>query len=729
MPQPNAAEPAAQDALPAENLEALKATLENPEQREGLIRSIEALLELRREAAPVAPAEPQTVSAMLIDAAAETARQTRSTLAAATAYVGDLPRIGDWLSGLFADPAARDRGLVLLAYLGAILGAAAIAEAVARRLVRRPAHALDTGPGDSVALRLPLIGLRALLDLVPVVAFWTAGYATFVGLEPPFYEIRVIGLNLVNAYVTSRAVLVVARRLFAPRSPRLRILPLADDTARQLQHAASLFTNVAVGGYFLIEAGRLFGLPGSAAEALLRLLGLVLTTMAVIFILRRRAQVAQWLRESPMAVLPNGPLGQRLRRITATVWHLVAIVYVVLVYVVFAWRIENGGVYLLRSTVASLAVLVAGSLLFGLTERLLRRSLQPEPGAVPPRNGMRARLRGYLREALNGARLVLAAAMVLAILWIWGVDVGAWLTTPAVQQLLRILLTAGIAIGFGVVVWEALNAWIERYLTRLGDGDDRRSRAARARTVLPLLRKVVLGALSIVVGLVILSEIGIDIAPVLAGAGVIGLAVGFGSQKLVQDVITGVFLLLEDALAVGDVVTVAGIGGVVEDLSIRTIRLRDLSGAVHTIPFSSVDSVTNMTKDFSYYVASIGVAYREDTDEVARVCSGIVEEMRAEDAYRFDMLEPLEVLGVDALADSAVVVKARIKTRPGKQWGIGREFNRRMKKRFDELGIEIPFPHLTVYFGEAKDGTAPPAHLAVEKLPAGMALPAPREGG
>jgi small conductance mechanosensitive channel len=210
---------------------------------------------------------------------------------------------------------------------------------------------------------------------------------------------------------------------------------------------------------------------------------------------------------------------------------------------------------------------------------------------------------------------------------------------------------------------------------------------------------------------VVLSELGMDIGPLLAGAGVVGLAIGFGSQKLVQDVINGVFILFEDSIAVGDVVQVGDHAGVVEALSIRSIRLRDLSGQVHTVPFSAVDTVINMTKDFSYYLLDIGVAYRENTDEVVAVVKDIVEEMREDPNFKDAILEPLDVLGVNAFADSAVVIRARIKTLPSKQWGVGREFNRRMKQRFDERGIEIPFPHTTLYFGEGKDGTAPPMRV------------------
>ncbi len=258
-----------------------------------------------------------------------------------------------------------------------------------------------------------------------------------------------------------------------------------------------------------------------------------------------------------------------------------------------------------------------------------------------------------------------------------------------------------------------VSAAVERALRAREDEEGASVRGARMRTILPLLRKVVLVTLGTLIVLMVLSEAGINIAPLIAGAGVVGLAVGFGAQKLVQDIITGIFILVEDAVSVGDVVNVAGIGGLVEDLSIRSLRLRDLDGSVHTIPFSSVSTVTNLTKTFSYFVADIGVAYREDTDEVAEVCRKIVDEMRDDERYRRSILEPLEVLGVDRFADSAVILKARIKTRPIKQWDVGREFNRRMKKRFDELGIEIPFPHVTLYFGEDKQGRAPAGRVRV----------------
>jgi small conductance mechanosensitive channel len=302
---------------------------------------------------------------------------------------------------------------------------------------------------------------------------------------------------------------------------------------------------------------------------------------------------------------------------------------------------------------------------------------------------------------------------VLAILTAWGVDAFAWWATPAGGRLLSTIVSIAIVLAGAAFVWEVASAAIENYLARRTEEG---KASARARTLLPLLRNALLIVLSVMVVLIVLSEIGVDIGPLLAGAGVVGLAIGFGSQTMVKDVITGAFLLFEDAISVGDVVSVAGTSGSVEGLSVRSIRLRDISGNVHTIPFSSVGAVTNMTKEFSFYTMDIRLAYREDPDHVMEVIKDIVEEMRREPEFAPLILEPLDVLGVDRFADSAVIIKARIKTLPIKQWMVGREFNRRMKKRFDTLGIEFPFPHQTVYFGVDKNGAAPLAHIRLDNF-------------
>ena len=223
----------------------------------------------------------------------------------------------------------------------------------------------------------------------------------------------------------------------------------------------------------------------------------------------------------------------------------------------------------------------------------------------------------------------------------------------------------------------------------------------RAQTLGQLLKNAI-GVLVISVAtLMILRELNIDIVPILTGAGVVGLAVGFGAQTLVKDLIAGFFLLLENQVRVGDVIQINGQGGLVERIRLRTITLRDLSGTVHVFPNGSITTLSNLTKDFSFAVLDIGVAYKEDTDQVVEVLQQVAAALEADPDHGRAILEPLEVLGVDDFADSQVTIKVRFKTKPIEQWAIAREFRRRIKKAFDARGIEIPFPHLSLYFGEA----------------------------
>ena len=292
---------------------------------------------------------------------------------------------------------------------------------------------------------------------------------------------------------------------------------------------------------------------------------------------------------------------------------------------------------------------------------------------------------------------------------IWGLSEFGFLENTyligIISNLFSILLITLVA----VTAWEAMSGFIEYAMQKV---TGRYSK--RLHTLLPIVRNVLFFVFSIMFTLVLLSQLGIDIMPLLAGAGVVGIAVGFGAQTMVKDFLTGFIIIMEDLIQVGDVAGVGGKTGLIERITIRKVQLRDLDGTVYTVPFSQINVVSNLTKDFSYYLLDVGIAYREDTDQVVKYLREIDEEMRSEENFQNLILEPIDILGVDQFGDSAVVIKARIKTLPIKQWEVGREFNRRMKYKFDKHGIEIPFPHQTVYFGEDKDGSAPPAYVQIE---------------
>lgn len=232
---------------------------------------------------------------------------------------------------------------------------------------------------------------------------------------------------------------------------------------------------------------------------------------------------------------------------------------------------------------------------------------------------------------------------------------------------------------------------------------DESEREKRTETLIGIVRKAGQIAIWSLVTILLLMQIGVDVAPLIAGAGVVGLAIGFGAQELVRDLITGFFMLLENQIRKGDVAKINGVGGLVESMGLRTVRLRDLSGVVHVFQNGKVSTLANMTKDWSAMVFDIGVAYKENADQVMEVVSQIAEDFRKDDEFGPKILEELEMFGLDSFADSAVVIKARLKTRPGDQWAVGREFNRRMKKAFDEKGIEFPFPHRTLTWSATSD--------------------------
>lgn len=274
-----------------------------------------------------------------------------------------------------------------------------------------------------------------------------------------------------------------------------------------------------------------------------------------------------------------------------------------------------------------------------------------------------------------------------------------WMITDGA---LILVILGGMYLGFIL-----LRRLLKRLQTFIEGNLPDQAQVQRAHTLTNVLGDLVRVLIVGIGVMTIMAQLGIDLGPLLVAAGVGGIAIGFGAQSLVKDVISGFFILLEDQIRVGDVVTIAGVSGLVEDVGLRTIALRDQTGDVHTVPNGTVSTVTNKTKDFSRYVFNVGVAYKEDVDQVMETLKEIGTTLKEDPEFGPDILEPLEMLGVDQFADSAVVIKCRITTKPIRQWAVGREMNRRIKKTFDARGIEIPFPHRTVYWGPNQHPSEP----------------------
>ena len=274
----------------------------------------------------------------------------------------------------------------------------------------------------------------------------------------------------------------------------------------------------------------------------------------------------------------------------------------------------------------------------------------------------------------------------------------------ATATALRIAVIVVLAWVLAAALQRAIRAFRIRLAARMED----RESAQRAETLGRVFRYLVAVVISLVAGMLVLGELGISVAPILGAAGVVGLAIGFGAQSLVKDYFTGFFLLLENQISTGDIVRLSSEhAGLVEEVTLRFVRLRDYDGRVHFVPNGQISSVINLTRGWSFAVLDLGVAYRENVDEVMALIRATAAEMMADPEHAERILEPLEMAGVDAWGDSAVVIKCRFKVVPMQQWTVKREFLRRLKIAFDAHGIEIPFPHLTLYAGQDKAGAAP----------------------
>ncbi len=261
------------------------------------------------------------------------------------------------------------------------------------------------------------------------------------------------------------------------------------------------------------------------------------------------------------------------------------------------------------------------------------------------------------------------------------------------------------------IVLRVIKRIIRLFRTRLLARSDNAEEIKRVETLTRVFKYIASVLISVITLMLVLAELGVSIAPILATAGVAGIAVGFGAQTLVKDYFTGFVMLIENQVRQGDVVEIAGRGGLVEEVTLRYIRLRDYEGSVHFVPNGAIDTVTNRSREFAFAVVDVGVAYKENVDNVIQVMKDVAQEMRGDEAFSSRILEDLEIAGVNEWADSAVVVRCRFKVRALEQWSVRREYLRRLKAAFDSRGIEIPFPHLTLYAGQDKNASPLPLKL------------------
>jgi len=740
--------PAAPAALTPEQAQRALETLQDDARRAQMIDTLRAIATTSPAAAPepkpAIPLAADSLGAQLLLTISEQIGETWRDVADAARSVTRAPALWRWLTRTAGDPASYDILLDIAWKLALVFGCALSAEWLVGRAVRRPlalllarvpalaqvpARSLEAmrdlaDPPSSAAdlaaepekthrrvdltylwqalLRLPFVLGRLLLELLPVVAF--VGVAMLLlGTELGYrYSTRLAIVAIVNAYAICRGLICVARALVCPPG----LFTVRAETAAYIEIWVRRIVTVAAAGFALASIAQLLGLHRGGYFAILRLVMLVDHLFVVVIILQCRRPVADAIRSRR----GHGPI-PALRNRFAGLWHVLAIAVVLALWAVWALNIRNGYALMLQYFAGTIAVAALTRLASIVVLSLIDRGFRIRPDLLQRFPGLEIRANRYLPLLRRAVSSAIAVIGLIALLEVWGVDAMVWFYGGQIgSRLISAVATIGIAALVAAAIWEVSNALMDRQLTALAR-DGHYARAARLRTFQPMLRTTLLCVIVTVVALTALSEIGVNVAPLLAGAGIVGVAIGFGSQKLVQDVITGLFLLLENVVQVGDTVTVSGLTGTVENLSIRTIRLRAGDGAVHIVPFSAVTSITNASRGAGNAAVSVNVAYAEDTDRVGQLLKDIVAEMRTETDYRHQIRGDLELWGVDKVDGAMAQIVGQIRCTADGRWPVQREFNRRMKRRFQELGIEIANGAQTILMqlpatGEAAAGPA-----------------------
>lgn len=716
--------------LTAAQIDAAIATLNNPAQRTALIATLQAM-----KSPTVQPAVAPSVGIGLgfIQEAELKARLVLTDIGGALREATDVRLVWRWLVFVATDGWLRQTVVHAALRLAAVLLTALAGEYLVMVVLRRPRSALlrraarwrdarraedeaglaaaEAGQTEKLPRRrslrrwfrrLPFAIGHFMLSLTPILVFALIGFVWLSGNLASERVAKLVVVAVLNAYMACRLVLECARFLLAPGARDIRLIRTTDRRALWLVTWLRRLIGVIAFGYAAIATGTLFGLYQAASQVLVKLVSLIVHVMVAIMVLQARRPVAAIIRgDRDGAAASNGFIGA-MRAGLARSWHILALFYIVALWIAWAIGVPHAFVIMLRivlvfAVVAALARSLSAWLAHGL--ELLFDDEEPWRAQYP---GLHARAKLYLPVFKLVIRAVFGVIAVLVILQLWGLGILDWFAVTRIgQRMVSATITIGLAGLIGLIAWEIVNAAMEGQAERLVR-QGRPGRAARYRTLLPMLRTTLLVVILVIVALVVLSAVGVNVTLLLGGLSIFGLAIGFGSQKLVQDIITGLFLLLEDAMQVGDWVTLAGVSGTVEKLSIRTIRLRGGDGSLNIIPFSSVTTVANASRDFGYAPIDIGVGYNENIDHVQAVIQEIFETMRAEPTWAAQISNDLELWGLDQFGASSVNIVGRIKTPAGKQYAVRREFNRRIKIRFDAEGIELPYNYQKITIDPAE---------------------------
>ncbi len=693
LPAPAASEAAAEPDLDA-STQALIDLLEDDAARAQLIERLRGAGAAIEEE----PAAPMPLARQIAEQTRALGEEIAEVFVLAESFTEAVARLWRDTTQASLDVIARTLGNLVLV-MAATLAVYWVLRLVASRLRAR----FDRQAATSRLPRRLLLILAAIgVDVLALALAWLIGNGISIRLSTNV----IMGLNqalFLNAFLVAEGLKVASRAALMPHRDALRLAPIPDITAAYWNFWISRLVSLVAYAFLFVAPIAAWNVSGSLGEAVRVVAVFGACTIGIVLALQNKTAVRTLL----LRRVANGHTDAfaRFMQGIARFWHVIAVVYLVAFFLVWLSQPRTALSYMVGSTVQTLIAIAVGILIVNFISRLISGGMRLPADIRQRLPLLESRLNAFVPRILMVIRFIVLVGVVVAIFSAWDAfDFFAWASTGFGLAVTTSLLSASLLLLGGMAIYLMVSSWIEYRL----NPDFGTVPTARERTLLALFRNGFTVTLVVLVAIMILSELGVNVGPLLAGAGVVGLAVGFGAQKLVQDVITGIFIQLENAMNEGDVVTAGGVSGVVERLTIRSVSMRDLNGVYHVIPFSSVDMVSNMMRNFSYHLADIGVAYRENIAEVKKAMQDAFDILAETEEHGPNIIGPFEMMGVNALADSAVVVRARIKTLPGKHWGAGRAYNEIVKEVFDARGIEIPFPHITLYAGEDKQGRSPP---------------------
>lgn len=613
------------------------------------------------------------------------------------AVVTDYRKLADYFSDKENFNRLLDIGLKLL-LAG---GAGFILLLLLKKSRKRWAAKLDIEEVAGFAQKFKIFWLRFFLGVYPLLIL-TAAVVVFLWLVLPG-EAAIL-TRILAALVSYRIALSAISHLFSPEDAARRLISLSDKTAIYIYIWGRRLLLFSLWAYLAITLSAFYNLR-EIAFILFALYKIGMVVMVALILAQWKEAIAGKLSiEVPDTDSSTLQVIKRSFNSMAGHLYLFFLGYFSVIVVFSLLGFERLWRYFLYSTLKSLVAVIVIAGLWRLWDLAFGRLFEVSANIRQRLPGLEDQVNRYVSLIGKLGHVCILVVGLLAVLNMWQVDVSGFLVQYS-NYLFRIIRIP-VILGIAMVCVQAGDFMLKKFEWKIVDSRKKKEDIPdveiekQVTTITSVLRKAISVAIWVVATLMVIRELGFDIGPALAGAGIFGIALGFGTQNLVRDIISGLFMIAENQIRVGDVAILNGTGGLVEAINLRTTVLRGLDGTVHVFPNGAINTLSNMTREFSFYLFDIGVAYKEDTDRVIEVLKKLGDEIMQDEDFAPAILEPLEILGVDKFADSAVIIKARIKTLPIKQWMVGREMNRRIKKRFDEEGIEIPFPHRTFYFGD-----------------------------